>query len=98
MGAESVSDALVSREALVDLDEVCEYLSQLNATAADRLLGRFFAAARLYARFPRMGQALDDLSSGLRCFTAHPHVAFYRLERGPSSCSASCTAVETSNG
>jgi toxin ParE1/3/4 len=77
-----VSEPVISREALADLDEAWDYLSRRNATAADRLLDQFFEAARLHAQFPHMGQLRDEISPGLRCFTARPYVAFYRIEGG----------------
>ena len=75
-----MSELVISREALADLDEVWDYLSRRNAAAAGDLIDRFFAAARRHAQFPKMGQAREDVSPGLRCFTARPYVAFYRIE------------------
>lgn len=75
-----MSEPVVSREAIADLDEAWDYLSRRNIAAADRLVDRFFAAAGLHAQFPLMGQPRDEISPGLRCFTARPYVAFYRIE------------------
>ncbi|AMV37646.1 type II toxin-antitoxin system RelE/ParE family toxin [Planctomyces sp. SH-PL62] len=75
-----MNEPVISREALADLDEAWEYLARRNPNTADRLLDRFFAAARMHAQFPLMGPSRDDISPGLRCFTARPYVAFYRVE------------------
>jgi plasmid stabilization system protein ParE len=44
-----------NRGARADLDEILNYISERNPSAAARLLERFLATERLISRFPEIG-------------------------------------------
>ena len=73
---------IIAEQAQADLDEAWDYLAQKSPAAADRLIDRFVAAARVHARFPESGRSREELRPGLRSFVVKPYVAFYRPVEG----------------
>jgi plasmid stabilization system protein ParE len=57
-------------EALVDLEEIWEFIAAGNLEAADRILSALREAMRSLATFPRMGHTRADLT--LRPLRFHP--------------------------
>jgi toxin ParE1/3/4 len=47
--------------------------------AADRFVGRIYAAEDLLANFPQIGEARADLAPELRKWTVGPYLMFYRV-------------------
>lgn len=56
-------DFALHPEAIEDLDEIHEYISQFNFGAANRLLDEMFAAFDLLTQMPHQGQRRPDLTS-----------------------------------
>ena len=75
-----MTDPVITKEAQNDLNQAWDYLARVNIKAADRLIDRFTAAARVHARFPESGRAREELAPGLRSFVVRPYVAIYRPE------------------
>jgi toxin ParE1/3/4 len=64
-------------QANVDLTEIWCYIAKDNPTAADRFLDSVDQKCETLVRFPRMGQACDDLAPGLLLFTLDRYVIYY---------------------
>lgn len=60
-----------------DLAAIWLYVAQENLPAADRLIRRIEDALKLALSFPMMGQAVDDLRSGVRRITVGNYQLFY---------------------
>jgi len=57
-----VSGYVLSRDAEGDLDEIWEYVAADSVEAADRLIGKLFAAFQKLARNPGLGHTRRDLT------------------------------------
>ena len=62
-----------------DLVEIWLYVAEYSIEAADRLLAAIDEKCRLLAASPEIGEARDDLGSGVRCFTHGNYVIFYKV-------------------
>ncbi|MFZ0773438.1 MAG: type II toxin-antitoxin system RelE/ParE family toxin [Candidatus Sulfotelmatobacter sp.] len=56
-------------EAVVDLDEIWEFIAGSNPTAADRLIAEILAAVDKLLSFPKQGHKRPDLTSRPLRFT-----------------------------
>ena len=74
-------EPVITDRAHADLDEMWDQISERDPRAADRLLDRFYAAARTHAQFPESGRSREDVAPGLRSFVVKPYVVFYRPAR-----------------
>lgn len=61
-----------------DLDEIRDYISQHNPTAANNVLDQLFGALESLANQPELGERREDLRSELRAFVVRPYVIFYQ--------------------
>lgn len=77
-----MNEPIVTEQAQADLDEAWDYISEKAPAAADRLIDRFIAAARVHALFPESGRSREELKPSLRSFVVKPYVAFYRPVEG----------------
>ena len=77
-----MTEPIITEQAQADLDEAWDYLSERSPDAADKLIDRFAAAARVHALFPESGKSREALKPGLRSFLVRPYVAFYRPVEG----------------
>ena len=57
-----MSRVVQSRQAVVDQDEIWDYIAQDNLMAADEFLDRLLDTARLIATQPLMGKSRFDLA------------------------------------
>jgi plasmid stabilization system protein ParE len=62
-----------SDDAIVDLDEICDYLGSRNVSAASRLFDQIRQKAKLVASFPNSGKPYDHLIPGLRGFIVNDY-------------------------
>ncbi|MGH9640160.1 MAG: type II toxin-antitoxin system RelE/ParE family toxin [Bryobacteraceae bacterium] len=71
-------------EAVEDLDEILEFIGNLNSSAADRLLDEFFAAFDLLASMPNQGFRRPELTSRpLRFTLVRNYLIAYTPEQAP---------------
>jgi toxin ParE1/3/4 len=77
-----MTEPIISEQAQADLLAAWDYLSEKSLSAADKLIDRFAAAARVHALFPESGKSREELKPGLRSFVVRPYVAFYRPFEG----------------
>lgn len=62
-----------------DLIEIGRYIARDSVAAADRLVERLDAVARLFAEHPGMGRPRRDVPRpDLRAFVVRPYIIFYR--------------------
>src|SRR3989304_2891798 len=65
-----MSIVLRSPKAEQDLDDIWDYISQDNPTAAANLLRQLDSKFQMLSRNPQMGQDRSDLAPFLRCFSS----------------------------
>lgn len=66
--------------AAADVQELYDFVSSEDATAADRLLGEIETSCASLGRHPRLGVARDDIMPGIRLIVVHhTYVVFYRI-------------------
>jgi len=79
-----MSAYFLSREADRDLDEIWYYIAEDSVDAADRLVGKFFAAFDSLARNPRIGHSREDLTQHeLLFWPVGNYLVIYRPEQSP---------------
>jgi toxin ParE1/3/4 len=66
-----------SEDAIVDLDEICDYLGNYSVKAAGKLFDRIRQRAKVIASFPDTGKSYEDLIPGLRGFIVDNYIVFY---------------------
>jgi plasmid stabilization system protein ParE len=71
-------------EALLDLDEIWEFVAQENIEAADRLISEIFGAFDALALFPHQGHHRPDLTGRpLRFKVVREYLVAYAPEERP---------------
>ena len=65
-----------SAQSDADIYEISLYIARDNPRAADRLIDKFDHALALLSDFPGMGQARDDLHSGMRSYPVDTYLLF----------------------
>jgi len=71
-------------EALLDLDEIWEYIARDSLEAADRVTGEILARIDAVAPFPHQGHRRPDLDSrGLRYLRAYDYLVAYAPDQSP---------------
>jgi toxin ParE1/3/4 len=73
-----VSRFTISPPALLDLQDIDDYVSPNNPDAADRLLDSFWATFDVLATTPAAGRLRPELGSDVRAFPVGVYVVFYR--------------------
>lgn len=81
-----MSAYVLSEDADLDLDDICEYIAQDNIDAADRRIGKLFDALEAVGRTPGIGHKRNDL-------TDYP-VLFFPVGKYPIVYRAICPTVE----
>jgi toxin ParE1/3/4 len=71
----------VSPAARADIREIWTHVARDNRPAADRLRSKLQEVFLLLSRTPLLGQACDNLRSGLRFFCAGSYVVYYEATR-----------------
>ncbi|HLO84099.1 MAG TPA: type II toxin-antitoxin system RelE/ParE family toxin [Nostocaceae cyanobacterium] len=66
-------------EAIQDINEICDYLSNFNLDAANKFLNSIEQKCQNLAKFPNMGRSYAELSPELRGVTLNDYIIFYRL-------------------
>jgi toxin ParE1/3/4 len=71
-------------EALIDLDEIWEFISADNLDAADRTIAEILTAVRELVSFPKLGQRRPDLTSRpLRFIVVREYLVAYAPDEKP---------------
>jgi toxin ParE1/3/4 len=68
----------LSQQAEQDLEDIWLYLRQKDDLLADQQIAQILNKFPLLSRFPDLGRRRDELGNGLRSFSIHPYVVFYR--------------------
>jgi len=66
--------------ALSDLQDILEYISRDNPTAAVSYVELLEEKCQTLARYPLLGTVRDSLAKGLRVFSVGNFAVYYRLE------------------
>jgi toxin ParE1/3/4 len=78
--AEAKRAALWSPEALDDRERIWDYYVRVAGRhTAEKVLREIAEVITLLEEHPFAGRARNELRSGLRSFSATPHVVFYRV-------------------
>lgn len=79
-----MSEYVLAADALVDLEEIWEYIAADSVDAADWWAEELFAAFEMIARMPGLGHSRDDLTShSVRFWTVGAHLIIYRAGKLP---------------
>ena len=70
-----------STEANLDIEEIANYIFDLNPVAAYRFLDALGETFELLAEHPRLGRRRTELGKGLRSFPVGNYLVFYMPER-----------------
>ncbi|MDA0268791.1 MAG: type II toxin-antitoxin system RelE/ParE family toxin [Cyanobacteria bacterium] len=70
---------ILAPAAIQDLEELTDYLADIDLGSAERLLTKFENKCRYLANFPKIGRAYSYIRSDLRGLPLNGHVIFYRL-------------------
>lgn len=65
---------------LEDFDRILEYIARDNPSAAVRLGEDLLEACELLKSHPLLGEAIDDLATGLRRFVCRGYGIYYRVD------------------
>ena len=68
----------ISPRAVVDLDEILEFIARDKPQAAVKFVARLKDRCRLLADFPELGTRREDLMAGLRSSSVGNYVIYYR--------------------
>ncbi len=71
----------LSPEARKDIRQIWTYIARQNRPAADRLRGKLQELFLLLGRNPLLGEACDNVRTGLRFFCAESYVVYYEITR-----------------
>lgn len=77
--------------ALLDLDEIWEFIREDNLAAADKVIADILASIDALTTFPNQGHKRPDLTSHpLRFILAHDYLIAYAPEEEPCGLSRLC--------
>jgi toxin ParE1/3/4 len=74
-----VSEYIISRPAIRDLESISSYFAEVNVEAGERFLQGFNKRCQQLANFPSMGRGYDHLQVGLRGLPLEGYIILYRL-------------------
>jgi toxin ParE1/3/4 len=74
-----VSQYIISRPAIRDLESISSYFAEVNVEAGERFLQGFNKRCQQLVNFPSMGRRYDDLNIGLRGLPLEGYIILYRI-------------------
>jgi toxin ParE1/3/4 len=66
-----------SKEAIKDVEDICEYVARQNTKAASQLFDAIRKKCKLVAGFPNLGKSYSRLAPNLRGFVVEDYIIFY---------------------
>lgn len=66
-------------EAIQDLNDIYDYISNLSLDTASRFVDAFEQKCETLAKFPRMGKSYEDLAPQLRGIPLDGYIILYRV-------------------
>lgn len=66
-----------SRQAIQDLNAICDYIAKTNPRRASQLFDEIRQKCKLIAEFPNMGKRYGNLRDNLRGFVVRKYIVFY---------------------
>jgi len=76
-----VTEIVITRRAIADLDNIWAYVAADSPRAADRLLMAIDQKITLLATFPEVGPRRDDIQPGLRMLVHGRYLVLYEFDR-----------------
>jgi toxin ParE1/3/4 len=73
-----VSEYIISRPAIRDLESISAYFAEVNIEAGEKFLQGFSKRCKQLASFPNSGRSYEDLQVGLRGLPLEGYVILYR--------------------
>ncbi|AFZ57483.1 type II toxin-antitoxin system RelE/ParE family toxin [Anabaena sp. PCC 7938] len=74
-----MSNYSLTDEAIQDINEICDDLSNFNLGSATEFLNSIENKCQTLAQFPNIGRSYAELSPELRGISVNPYIIFYRL-------------------
>jgi toxin ParE1/3/4 len=72
-----MSHVRFSKRANLDIEEILDYLVELNPAAADRFLDALDKTCKLLAEHSLLGRARPEIGEGIRSFAVGSYLVFY---------------------
>jgi toxin ParE1/3/4 len=76
-----VKPVLIRPSADRDMDEIFAWIAQDDPSAAERVIGRIFDAAKSLAGFPEKGRRRPEIGPDARSLVVGRYIVLYRVER-----------------
>lgn len=73
-----MSQYIISRPAIRDLESISSYFTEVNIEAGEKFLQGFNKRCQQLASFPNSGRSYDELKVGLRGLPLEGYVILYR--------------------
>lgn len=70
---------ILAPAAIQDLQELTDYLADIDLESAERLLNKFENKCRYLVKFPKIGRTYSYIRPDLRGLPLNGHIIFYRL-------------------
>ncbi|TRU80931.1 MAG: type II toxin-antitoxin system RelE/ParE family toxin [Microcystis novacekii Mn_MB_F_20050700_S1] len=70
---------IISTEALRDMEQILDYLTNINISAGEKFLEEFSKKCRYLIQFPLMGRSYREIRPYLRGLPMKNYIIFYRL-------------------
>lgn len=70
---------IISTEALRDMEQILDYLTNTNISAGEKFLEEFSKKCRYLIQFPLMGRSYREIRPYLRGLPMKNYIIFYRL-------------------
>ena len=74
-----MSNYSLTDQAIEDINEICDYLSNFNLESATEFLNSIENKCQFLAQFPNMGRSYAELLPELREISVNPYIIIYRL-------------------
>jgi len=76
-----VTEIVITRRAVADLESIWTYIAADSPRAADRLLSAVDEKITLLSTFPEIGARRDDIQPGLRMLAHGRYLVLYEFQR-----------------
>ncbi len=74
-----MSEYVISRPAIRDLESISSYFADVQVEAGEKFLQGFSKRCKQLANFPKIGRSYDDLQVGLRGLPLEGYIILYRM-------------------
>jgi toxin ParE1/3/4 len=75
-----IEKVIISDQAILDLEEIWQYIGNDNPVAADEQIERIYEQCLLLKDNPEIGRKREELYNGLRSIVVSKYILFYRIK------------------